>query len=47
VIVPQQPGLEMLVKVGDRVRGGTTVLARVVQLPGQIESAQPAAVTSV
>lgn len=31
VIVPEQPGLEVLVKVGQKVHGGTTILARVVQ----------------
>lgn len=32
VIVPEQPGLEVLAKVGQKVRAGTTILARVVQL---------------
>ena len=31
VIVPAQPGLEVVAKVGDRVRGGTSVLMKVTQ----------------
>jgi phosphatidylserine decarboxylase len=40
IIVPQQPGLEVVAKVGDRVCGGTTVLMKVA-LPA------PQAVTAV
>lgn len=40
VTVPEQPGLEVLVKVGQKVHGGTTVLAKVVQ-PRQIGEPTP------
>jgi phosphatidylserine decarboxylase len=47
VIVPEQPGLEVLVKVGQKVHGGTTILARVVRPRSagqQVEEAVYAAV---
>lgn len=37
VIVPEQPGLDVRVKVGDRVRGGTSVLMTVSQTPARKE----------
>jgi phosphatidylserine decarboxylase len=37
VIVPEQAGLEVLVKVGQKVYGGTTILARVVQQQPMVE----------
>jgi phosphatidylserine decarboxylase len=39
VIVPQQLGLRVLVRVGDKVRGGTTVLARIAPTSDSQEAA--------
>ncbi len=47
VIVPQQPGLEVLVKVGDKVRGGTTVLMKMVQSKVQDSPVEPVATAAV
>ena len=46
VIVPQQPGLQVLVEVGQKVSGGSTILAKVVQPQVPAESAAPQAAAS-
>jgi phosphatidylserine decarboxylase len=46
VIVPEQPGLEVRVKVGQKVHGGTSILARIVppETAGRVEELAYAAI---
>ncbi len=47
VIVPEQPGLEVLAKVGDRVYGGTTVLMKVIEPALRAGTSTPASPAGV
>jgi phosphatidylserine decarboxylase len=47
VIVPHQPGLEVLVKVGQKVHAGTTVLMKLVSPRQQASAMEPAMAAAV
>lgn len=47
VIIPEQPGLDVLARVGQTVRAGTTVLARVVQPQATSQPAESSRVEAV